>query len=71
MTVTVLGQGEVLSAAADVALDNHTNLRKVLADVLAEPMNEAVLPKGKYRITAIITIHKEDEDNAVTPLSDD
>lgn len=68
--VAILGVGEAITANIDFLLENPTSLRKLLTELLAEPLNEATLQKGTYRLTAMITLHKEPENEAAPPSDD-
>ena len=68
--VELLGRSEVVSYQVNVEVFDVASLRKLLTDALAEPLNGVNIPSGKYRLTALITLTKEDESEA-TALIDE
>jgi hypothetical protein len=68
--IEILGNSEVVSYQVDLEVFEVGSLRKILTDALAEPLNGVNIPSGKYRLTALITLTKEDESEATAIIDE-
>ena len=59
--VVFLGGSDAVSVTVDFVSTVDGSLRKLVSDLIAEQLDGATVPPGKYRLQAILVLHKEPE----------